>query len=64
MDDLDRNKQTAMAFCHLMFNPCQPAEAIARNVGDTYIQHHPHVGDGKQAFIESFERLAIDYTGI
>jgi hypothetical protein len=57
MDDrLEQNKKTAISFYDLMFNQCKPAEAIERYAGDTYIQHNPHVADGKEAFISYFNR--------
>jgi predicted SnoaL-like aldol condensation-catalyzing enzyme len=64
MDDTaDRNKRNAMAFYDLMFNQCRPREAVEQFVGDAYIQHNPEVGDGKQAFIDYFEKMGTEYPG-
>lgn len=59
----EKNIETAKSFYDLMFNQCKPAEAIERYVGDEYIQHNPEVEDGKQGFIEYFEKMAREYPG-
>jgi predicted SnoaL-like aldol condensation-catalyzing enzyme len=62
-DELERNKKTAMAFYDLMFNQCRPREAIEKYAGDVYLQHNPHVADGKEAFIAYFEKMAREFPG-
>ena len=62
-DNIEQNKQNVVAFYDLMFNQCEPEKAIQLFVGDVYIQHNPHVGDGAQAFIEYFLRMAKEYPG-
>jgi predicted SnoaL-like aldol condensation-catalyzing enzyme len=60
---LERNKQNVVAFYDLAFNQCRPRDAIERYAGTAYALHNPGVADGKQAFIDYFERMARDYPG-
>lgn len=62
-DTAQRNKQNAIAFYDLMFNQCRPREAVEQYTGDVYIQHNTEVGDGKDAFVEYFERMNREYPG-
>lgn len=60
--DLAANKENAIEFYRTAYLG-NPAEAVDRYVGDQYIQHNPAVGDGKQAFIDYFTRMAQEYPG-
>jgi predicted SnoaL-like aldol condensation-catalyzing enzyme len=63
MSDLALNKANVVAFYELLFNAGRPREAIERYVGAAYIQHNPHVADGKDGFIAYFERMAQAWPG-
>ena len=63
MQDLERNKRNVLAFYDLTFNQARPREAMERYGGSEYIQHNPLVTDGKEGFIDYFEKAARDYPG-
>lgn len=58
--DLEKNKSNAIAFYQLAYDG-NPAKAMELYVGDDYIQHNPLVGDGKQPFIDYFNRMYEEY---
>lgn len=57
---LDLNKENAIAFYRMAYEG-DPRKAVELYVGDQYIQHNPLVGDGKQSFIDYFERMHAEY---
>jgi predicted SnoaL-like aldol condensation-catalyzing enzyme len=63
MSDREAIKRNVLAFCDVMFNQCKPGEAVERHVGDTYIQHNPHVTDVPQGFIDYFDQMAAEHAG-
>ncbi len=63
VNKFEQHKTNAVAFYDLMFNQCKPEEAVEKYVGNVYIQHNPHVGDGKKAFIDYFKQMAKEYPG-
>ena len=58
--NLQENKKNAISFYRMAYEG-NPRKAVELFVGSEYIQHNPLVGDGKEAFIEYFERMAIEY---
>lgn len=59
-NQLQRNKENAIAFYKMAYNG-NPTEAVNLYVGDDYVQHNPLVGDGKQPFIDYFNRMYSEY---
>jgi predicted SnoaL-like aldol condensation-catalyzing enzyme len=58
--NLESNKKNAIEFYQMSYNG-NPAKAVELYVGEKYIQHNPLVGDGKQPFIDYFEKMASEY---
>lgn len=57
---LEKNKQNAIAFYRMAYEG-NPAKAVKLYVGGEYIQHNPLVADGKQPFIDYFNRMQAEY---
>jgi len=58
----ERNRRSAIAFYETAYLG-NPREAAERFLGQEYIQHNPLVGDGREALIQYFEKMAVTYPG-
>lgn len=58
--NLEQNKENAIAFYRTAYLG-EPQKAIELYVGNEYIQHNPDVADGKQGFIDYFNRMQEEY---
>ena len=58
--NLQVNKTNAIDFYKTAYMG-NPSEAVAKYVGEEYIQHNPLVGNGKDAFIEYFSKMHAEY---
>ncbi len=57
---LTENKKNAIAFYKMAYEG-NPQGAMELYVGEEYIQHNPLVGNGKQPFIDYFNRMQTEY---
>ncbi len=57
---LKKNKKNAISFYKMAYEG-DPKQAVEKYVGKEYIQHNPDVKDGKDGFIEYFERMQNEY---
>ena len=60
----DSNKAAVRDFYDLAFNQRQPAEAVAKHVGNYYRQHHPGAADGREALVEFVSAFNDAYPGL
>ena len=60
MNKLEANKKNAIEFYRMAYEG-SPRKAVELFVGDEYMQHNPLVGNGKEKFVEYFERMGNEY---
>ena len=58
--DPEVNKQNAIAFYRTAYLG-SPGKAVEEYVAAEYIQHNPAVADGKQGFVDYFEKMHCEY---
>ncbi len=61
MINLEENKKNAIAFYKMAYDGNLKI-ATEKYVGKNYTQHNPHVSDGKEGFVEYFERMQKEYS--
>jgi predicted SnoaL-like aldol condensation-catalyzing enzyme len=61
MADAQQNKQIVIAYYTEAFNDKRPEEAVAKYVGNRYIQHNPQAPDGTEAFIQFVRNYAAQF---
>jgi predicted SnoaL-like aldol condensation-catalyzing enzyme len=64
MMNLEKNKETVVAFFTHAFNDKQPEDAVAKYAGPRYIQHNPDTPDGAAAFVESTKKFIAQFPGV
>lgn len=57
---IEKNKEHAILFYKTAFEG-NPSMAVEKYVGEVYIQHNPDVKDGKQGFIDYFDKMQLEY---
>lgn len=60
MNKLLNNKRNAIDFYRLAYLG-QAKKAVDLYVGHEYLQHNPDVADGKQGFIDYFDKMHAEY---
>ena len=58
--DQESNRRNAIAFYKMAYLG-DPRAAVESYVASEYIQHNPLVGDGKEAFVDYFEKMATEH---
>ena len=57
-------KRVVADFYDLAFVRGRVAEAAEKYIGDQYIQHNPHVADGRQAFVDAIGPFYANTAGL
>jgi predicted SnoaL-like aldol condensation-catalyzing enzyme len=61
---LEHNKRIVKEFYDLAFNQHKPIDAAMKYLAVSYIQHNPHVADGRQGFIDAFSKQSGPDTSV